>query len=108
MIVEESEAGEFRKLTPDRQFPDAGQSMKEDESHKIKSYYVRWAERHEIRYKAARPLSLQPVEEELAELRDFGRDDGAAVWLRSITLEVVLMIIFGRVELRERRDLRHD
>src|SRR5205085_5640715 len=46
--------------------------------------------------------------EELAELRDLGRDDGAAVWLRGILLEVVLMVVLGRVESVERRDLGHD
>src|ERR1044072_8438810 len=55
--------------------------------------------------KAARPSSLEPVEEELAELRDLGRDDGAAVGLRGVPLEVVLMVVLGRVELVEWNDL---
>src|ERR1044072_3133547 len=58
--------------------------------------------------KAARPSSLEPVEEELAELRDLGRDDGAAVGLRGVPLEVVLMVVLGRVELVEWHDLCDD
>src|SRR5947209_6960275 len=44
----------------------------------------------------------------LAELRDLRRDDGAAVGLEGVLLEVVLVVALGRVELRERRDLGDD
>jgi hypothetical protein len=50
VIMEDSEAGEFRKLTRNSQFPDAGQTMNEDEFHNIKSYSI----------KQRRPITIVP------------------------------------------------
>src|SRR6059058_5770013 len=51
---------------------------------------------------------FQLLKKMLAELRDLRRDDGAAVGLEGVLLEVVLVVALGRVELRERRDLGDD
>ena len=53
-------------------------------------------------------LFLQAILELLAELGDFGCDDGLAVRLVRVTREILLMIILGRVKLARRRNLRHD
>src|SRR5262245_24281290 len=50
-------------------------------------------------------VRLDPVAEHLAELIDFGPDDGPAVRLACVLRVVVLVVRFGRVELREWHDL---
>ena len=53
-------------------------------------------------------LGLFDVLEDLFELLELGDDDGLAVALLRVEVEVVLVVVFGRVELGQGRDFRRD
>ena len=53
-------------------------------------------------------LLFHPILEVLSELPQFGFNDDVAIRLTGIELEIVLVIIFGLVEIRKGNNLGHD
>jgi len=53
-------------------------------------------------------LLLQLVEVMLAEFGHFRRDDGAAVGLRAVVLEIFLVVVLGHIKVRRGRKLGYD